>query len=272
MALTSLEIRQETGVSQWINLRALQWAYEQELADLGATAKIVLITLAMHANAAGYTWPGTWFIADKWGMDRETVRRQIRALLVRRMIYRTKKRRGATGQVRVYRLRKITYQSGSKSHFFESDRRSPKARDKRGIRGGESVPNNDDKEKKKNHIKPFDSALADGEGGVFAKPLSSSLLFSEGYQNHIKYPEYADWCRSRGGSPTRKGFETWLGKQKPQWRNKVRAVSEENGYVLDGRFFTAEEANRRAVSNSNLILKFRRAIRCNGKIQIIEKF
>ena len=257
-------------MSQWINLRALQWAYEQELADLGATAKVVLITLAMHANAAGYTWPGIWFIADKWGMDRETVRRQIRALLVRRMIYRTKKRRGATGQVRVYRLRKIACESGGKSGPFESDGRGAKARDKRGIRGGEYVPNNDDKEKKKNHIRALDSALANGESGVFAKP-SSSLLFSEAYQNHIKYPEYADWCRSRGGSPTRKGFDTWLEKQKPQWRNKVKAVSEENGYFLDGRFFTAEEANRRAVSNSNLILKFRRAIRRNGKIQIIEK-
>jgi hypothetical protein len=260
-------------MSQWINLRAVQWAYEQELADIGLSARVILITLALHANAAGYTWPGIRFIADKWGMDRETVRRGIRALLDRRVIYLTKKRRGATGQVRVYRLPKITYESGGKSRPFESNGRGAKARDKRGIRGGESIPNNDDKEEKKNHIRASSSfsALTNGESSVFAK-LSSSFRFSEPYQNHIKYPEYAEWCRRRGGFPTVKGFDTWLGKQKPQWRDKVKAISEETGYVLDGRFFTAEEANRRAMFNSDLILEFRRAIRRNGKIQIIEKF
>jgi hypothetical protein len=261
-------------VSQWINLRALQWAYEQDLADLGRCSKVVLISLAIHANPAGYTWPGIRFIADKWGMDRETVRRQIHALVVKRLIYRTKKRRGATGQVRVYRLPKITYGSGGESHPFEADGRDANARDKRWIKDGESIPNNIDKGKKKKQIRTSSSsssscsALANGESGVFAKPSSS---VSEGYQNHIKYPEYADWCRSQRGFPTAKGFETWLGKQKPEWRNKVKAVSDENGYVLDSKFFTAEEANRRAMSNSDLILKFRRAIRCNGKIQIIEK-
>ena len=105
-------------MNQSINLRALQWAYDQN--DLGVTAKAVLVTLAMHANDQGYSWPGVERIASTWGMDRETVRRQIEALLVRRMIYHTKKRRGATGQVKVYRLPKITYRSGGKCRAFDS--------------------------------------------------------------------------------------------------------------------------------------------------------
>jgi Holliday junction resolvasome RuvABC ATP-dependent DNA helicase subunit len=116
-------------MSQSINFRALQWAYEQE--NLSVTAKAVLMTFAIHANERGYTWPGVDHIAFTWGMDRETVRRQIEALLVRRMIYHTKKRRGATGQVKVYRLPKITYESGGKSHPFENDESEGKARDKR---------------------------------------------------------------------------------------------------------------------------------------------
>jgi hypothetical protein len=70
-------------------------------------------------------------------------------------------------------------------------------------------------------------------------------------------------------SPTAKGFQTWLSKQKPQWRNRVKAVLEESGYELEGKFLTVEEANRRAVSNPDLIEKLRRAIIRDGKIQII---
>src|SRR5262245_29052203 len=100
------------------------------------------MTFAMHANERGYTWPGVEHIASRWGMDRETVRRQIETLLVRRKIYRTKKRCGATGQVKVYRLPKNTYESSGKSHLFANDEGGGKARDKRGISRGKSAPNN----------------------------------------------------------------------------------------------------------------------------------
>src|SRR4051794_26198870 len=99
-------------MSQSINIRAFQWAYDQN--DLSRTAKVVLMTFAIHANDQGYSYPSVEFIASRWGMDRDTVRRQIEVLLVRRLIYRTKKRRGATGQVKVYRLPRITYESGGK--------------------------------------------------------------------------------------------------------------------------------------------------------------
>jgi hypothetical protein len=74
-------------------------------------------------------------------MDRETVRRQIEELLAKGQIRRTKERRGATGQVKVYRLPKITYESGGKSRPFQRGVSGGEARDKRGISGGESAPN-----------------------------------------------------------------------------------------------------------------------------------
>ena len=96
-----------------MNWRAVQWAYEQD--NLNVTAKAVLISYARHANAKGYSWPGVERIASTWGMDRHTVRRQIRELLARRKIFPTKKTRGSTGQVKVYRLPRITWESGRKS-------------------------------------------------------------------------------------------------------------------------------------------------------------
>lgn len=55
-------------------------------------------------------------------------------------------------------------------------------------------------------------------------------------------------------------------KQKPEWRNKVKAVSEERGYVLDGKFFVSDEANQLAKSQPDLIERFRPAVRRNGRI------
>ena len=261
------------NIGQWINFRALQWAYDQE--GLHVTAKAVLITLAMHANESGYTWPGVERIASAWGMDRETVRRQIEALLVRRKIYRTKKRRGATGQVKVYRLPKITYESGSKCRPFGNHESGGKARDKRGISGGKSAPNND------NDIttnKYHDAIKALGNSIRFAPangtPKSASSFFegqnqNQPVQNHVKWPEFAAWCRNKGGTPTEPGFRKWLCGQKPQWRNKVKNVFDERGYELAGKFFTSDDANRLGRENPDLLTKFRPAVRRDGKIEII---
>jgi hypothetical protein len=102
-------------------------------------------------------------------------------------------------------------------------------------------------------------------------PPTSSSVFCGRYQNHIKYAEFAAYCRSKGGTPTEKGFRTWLPKQKPQWRNRVKPPSKETGYVLRDKFFTKEEAVRLSVTDSDLILQFRPAVRRTGKVQIIEK-
>jgi hypothetical protein len=113
-----------------------------------------------------------------------------------------------------------------------------------------------------------DSSLANGKGDASIK---LSAVFSGPYQNHIKYREFAAYCRSKDGTPTEKGFWTWLAKQKPQRRDRVKEVSEEHGYVLNGRFFKPEEATQHGKDNPDQIVKFRRAIRRNGKVQISEK-
>ena len=266
--------KQPRNIGQWINFRALQWAYDQD--DLSVTAKATLMTLAMHANQRGYTWPGVERIASTWGMDRETVRKQIEALLARRLIHRTKKRRGATGQVKVYRVPKITYGSGGKCRAFENDESGGKARDKRGISGGKSAPNNDNDRirNKRRDQAALGNSIPDASGNGGAKSVSS---FFDGYQNqnqpvqkHVKWQEFAAWCRSKGGTPTETGFWKWLCGQKPHWRNKVKQSFDQAGYVLHGQFLTVEEANRMGRENPKLLTQFRKATKGDDKIHVLK--
>jgi hypothetical protein len=97
---------------QAVNVAAVAWAYDQ--VDLPSPiAKVTLLVYAIHANSRGYSWPSTETIALVCCTDRTTVRRQIKALLDRRLLLATKKRFGITGQVKVYRLPKIAWQSGA---------------------------------------------------------------------------------------------------------------------------------------------------------------
>ena len=267
--------KQPHNIGQWINLHAIKWAYDQE--GLPVTAKAVLMALAMHANERGYTWPGVERIASAWGMDRETVRRQIGALLVTRKIYPTKKRRGATGQVRVYRLPKIIWGSGGKCRSFGNDGSGGKAGDKRGISGGKSAPNNDnDITTNKYHdvIKALGNSIPFAPANGSPKSVCS---FFEGHQNqnqpvqhHVKWLEFAAWCRSKGATPTESGFWKWLVGQKPQWRNKLKQSFDQTGYVLHGKFLTVEEANRMGRENPELLTQFRKATKIGDKIHVID--
>jgi hypothetical protein len=224
--------------------RAEAWAWERE--DLNVTAKAVLLTLARHADERGYTWPSANRIAFTWGMDRETVRRQIDLLLVRRLISRTNKRCGMTGQVKVFRLPKCTWERGGKSQSFEHNESEGKERDKSGIRGGKSSTNNDnDKEKRiindnsareKRRSRNAASA-AESNGAKVSVSLPLWVLKEKKKypqaQDHPKWQEFADWCstkrdgRGRPGKPTEKGFSTWLSKQKEKWRSKVKTRKDE---------------------------------------------
>jgi len=102
----------------------------------------------------------------------------------------------------------------------------------------------------------------------------SSTFFSEGYQNHqdqpaqnhVKWPEFAQWCRSKGGVPHVDGFCKWLNGQKLQWRDKVRTNVDEEGYVLNGKFFTHVQAIQMGTQNPELLTRFRRAVKRDGKI------
>ena len=261
-------------MSQSVNIRAVQWAYGQE--GLSVTAKGVLMTFAIHANERGYTWPGVDHIAFIWGMDRKTVRRQIERLLVRRLIFRTKKRIGVTGQVKVYRLPKVTYGSGSKSTRLQNDETGAKESLKSPTSGGKFPPNNDNnRTKNKNHDKCATSGNSIPAISSDTEIGKSGFVF-EDYQNHnqparchVKFREFATWCRRKGGQPTEKGFWKWLRGQKPQWRNKVSKDFYAEGYELNGKFLTAEEAIQMGREDPELLLKFRRVTKHGDKSHII---
>src|SRR5947208_11719977 len=214
------------------------------------------MTFAVHANERGYTWPSVDHIAFTWRLDATTVRRQIKALLAFRKIFRTKKRCGWTGQVKVYRMPKFTRESRAQCTPFENEGSRDKGGRKAGERRALCPPNNDNDEQLSNQ----DHAHA--RGTISAQPVATSKpesgkKFGDGYQNqnqpaqdHIKWPEFAAWCHSKRDKhgnpckPTETGFWTWLSRQKPEWRNKVRQNPDgEKGYVLNNKFLTDFEAN-----------------------------
>jgi len=139
--------------------------------------------------------------------------------------------------------------------------------------GARCLPRDSDKKRKKEK-KNQDDGTGLGKSTPFAPANGSpkSVSCFKGYQNqnqpvqnHVKWPEYAAWCRSKGGQPTEKGFWTWWGKQKPQWRTKVKQSFDQNGYVLHGQFLTVEEATEMGKENPKLLTKFRKAKRVATK-------
>lgn len=103
--------------------------------------------------------------------------------------------------------------------------------------------------------------------------LSDSLVEKYQHQNtpardHPKWQEFDAYCRSRlnkrgqPGQPTETGFWTWRSKQNPKWRDKVAPKFEgEQGYLLNGKFYTKAEADSLAKQNSDVITQFCAAIR-----------
>jgi hypothetical protein len=137
-------------------------------------------------------------------------------------------------------------------------------------------PNNDNNTtKNKNHDGCVTSSNSIPAISSDTEVGKSGFVF-EDYQNHnqparshVKFAEFAAWCRRNGGQPTEKGFGKWLCGQKPQWRNKVSKDFDAEGYELNGKFFTAEEANRMGREDYKLLAKFRRATKHGDKIHII---
>jgi hypothetical protein len=252
---------------QYINIRAFLWARDQELPK---TEKLVLTEFAIPCSDKGYSFPSIENIAFRWGLDRETVRRARDALLVSRKLLRTKKLVGDTGQVKVYRLPKIAYESGGEFHLLNSGVSGGKAADKRGISGGGFTPNNEEVIRNKgnhNDSKPRGSSLVDGRNNARPK---SSISFSGSYQNHIKWPEFAAHAKRLDKVPTADWFERWLNKQRPQWRNKKspqQEVLEQTGYLLYGKFLTSEEATQRLIADPSIHDKLLPAVRRHGKTE-----
>jgi len=132
------------------------------------------------------------------------------------------------------------------------------------------LTNNDKKERRKEYQ---GTALGNSTPSASSDGKRQSGFLGEDYQNqpaqsHIKWPEFAEYCRNKGGQPREDGFWKWLCGQKPQWRNKRRPDFDEHGYLLDGKFLPAHEANALAAKNSKLLSRFQRAVRRDGKVQL----
>jgi hypothetical protein len=208
----------------WINLAAMNYALEYEAET--ATQRIVLFELAYHSDERGYTWPSSKFIAIRWRLDRGTVRRQFKALIVRRAIFNTKKRRGNTRQIKVYRMPKFTWERGSQSTPLSDG----EGRRKGGIRGAKGVhshPRTMNNEQRTND----DDSKALGNSLVGKQPnhKSSSSSFSniEEAMKHPRWKKFDAYCE---GSPTLQGFNTWLSQQAPL---KLKQDPKRNGPRLD---------------------------------------
>jgi hypothetical protein len=124
------------------------------------------------------------------------------------------------------------------------------------------------KNQKNDEAKPCGSSL---RAGLDLASPKSSTSFCGSYHNHIKWPEFEAHAKRLAKIPKADWFERWLAKQRPEWRNKKspqQEVLEKRGYVLNGKFFTVDEANRAAISSPELIEKFQPAERRNGKVTI----
>jgi hypothetical protein len=256
---------------------ALRFALDCDKCE-SVAEKIVLIEYANHADDRGYSWPSLKFIASAWRTHRVRLRRARDSIIEKKLLFRTKKRCGATRQNKVFRMPKCTYKRGTESTTFKNDKGGYKGVDKGSIRGSKSTTNPDTD----NHESiSIDNTLrvASTAGEQLNGELSKSFVEKYQYQkqnsiprDHVKWPEFAGWCRSkrdkRGlpGAPTEEGFWKWLCAQKPQWRNKVKERFEESGYVLNGKWLTADEAIHLGRENPQLLTKFRAAVKRNGKI------
>jgi len=253
---------------------ALRFALDCDKCESTAE-RIVLLEYANHADGRGYTWPSLKFIASVWHTYPARLRRGRDSIIAKKLLFRTKKRRGSTRQNKVFRMPKCTYERGAESPPFEKQQRGGKGGDKGAIRGSQSTTNPDTD----NHESiSIDNTLrgASTTGEQLNGELSKSLVEKYQYQkqnpvarDHVKWPEFAGWCRSKGGTPTETGFWKWLRGQKPQWRNKVNKAFDETGYEHNGKFLRSDEANRLGRENPDLLTKFRKAVKRDGKIEII---
>ncbi len=80
-------------------------------------------------------------------------------------------------------------------------------------------------------------------------------------QSHTKWPEFWKWCRSQRGRPSEQGFWTWLAGQHRYWRDKIKPCDEIQGYVLDGKFYTPEQAQEIGKLNPDQLVRFQPAIK-----------
>jgi hypothetical protein len=111
-----------------MSLTAMIWAFNQ---DVTPTEKLVLLSIAEHANADGICWPGMAKIAEKTGLVRRTVIRAVEALDAAGIIGVERRRTGAGRQTsNLYRLdlgRGDTKSPGAVENHVDASSMSPGA-------------------------------------------------------------------------------------------------------------------------------------------------
>ena len=254
---------------RWVNTVALEWALDQELPP---GIKVVLITFASHSDEHGESWPSLKGIAEKCKMARETVRAAIGFLVASKLLIDTGKRAGSTHQVKIYRLPAIDVEEVAVTTPLKG---AAKGRQSGSQGVAVTTPNNDNEQEQHNHHGSDESItlgtslpLVSSNEGSTSDPASKSSNFVEGHHHqshsarqHTKWPEFVTWCASQKGKPakdgrvhdgipTEKGFWKWMSGQIREWRNKQSQI---DGFELDGKFLTKEEANRIAADNARLL-------------------
>jgi hypothetical protein len=208
---------------------AVRWAMDQDPGS--ALDKWVLVGTCNFANKrTGKIYATAQTVADFCNLDRLTVRNSQRKSCDAGFLIDTGERTGGNGRVLVFlpgwskettselrppnrpSLRPPNRPSSDKlslSYVQSTSKLRPPHRPSFiagvGLNPEPGTMNPDD------DTKALDNSLASGEGKA-VKSSSSNL----DYPSDPKYPEFERWCKSVGGSPTKKGFETWLPQQAPE--------------------------------------------------------
>jgi hypothetical protein len=184
---------------------AVRWAMDQ---DPGChDKKLVLIGTCNFANKRnGKILAGAEAVADFCNYpDWRPVKKFQAELIANGFLVDTLERTGGNGRVPVLKpgwnkeqtsdeLNTTNVQTGSKLG-------AQHARSFIGIAGHNHEPRTKDLN---------DNTPDTARGKPSGESLSSSNL---DHRNHPKGPEFVRWCKRQGGSPTDKGFNTWIRKQ-----------------------------------------------------------
>jgi len=107
-----------------VSLRALAWAWEQELTN--PTEKLVLLAIADHANDDGLCWPSMSHVANRCLLSTRQVQRITGTLEEHGLISRARRRRadGSLGTY-TYHLNMSVPHDGTTGHTCPVDHRTP---------------------------------------------------------------------------------------------------------------------------------------------------